>query len=130
MKKPGRKGVSNVVPLPSSTSRIVLTPVGLPLTKQEREYFDFIVQHSNHLVLSDVPNVMLLACATVRALKARNKDDGQFEKELRIVLAASRALRLTPQASMQPVTAARHRRDAAPPSYYAVMDAELDAKDD
>jgi len=122
--KPGRKtAADNIVSLAATRSRPVLTPIGLPLTKPERTFFDFIVRNSNHLVLSDTPNVMLLACAVVRAMKARNKNDGTFEKELRAALAVARSLRLTPQSTMQGVSAFRKRGEPGL-SYYDRMNLE------
>jgi hypothetical protein len=129
--QPGRKSsAANVVALTSTSSRLVLSPVGLPLTKDELAYFNFIVRNNTHLKPIDVPNVMLYACAIVRALKLRNKADAGFEKEARTALALARSLRLTPQSTMQGVTAARRRAEAAPVSYYEVMRAERQAQDE
>jgi hypothetical protein len=66
---------------------------------------------------------MLLACAVVRAMKARNKDQGTFEKEARTALAISRSLRLTVQSVMHPITAGR-RRGQPGLSYYDRMNLE------
>jgi hypothetical protein len=126
--KPGRKGsTDNVVPLTAIPSRPVLTPIGLPLTKQEREYFDFIARTNSHLKVSDTPMVMLLAASIVRAMKARARRQGDetFEKELRAALAVARSLRVTVQSTLEAKTAYR-RRNEVPPSYYDQMKTEGD----
>jgi len=122
----GRKGpTSNIVPSAATTSRPVLTPIGLPLTKQEREYFDFIVRTNNHLKVSDTPMVMLLAASIVRAMKSRRQGDEVFEKEVRAALAIARSLRVTVQATYEAKTA--HRRRSEPVmSFYDRMKIEGD----
>jgi hypothetical protein len=52
----------------------------------------------------------LFAASIVRAMKARHRQgDDVFEKEARAALAIGRALRVTPQATVEPRTAARRR---------------------
>jgi len=117
----------NIYQLPTGAtqSRPALTPIGLPLTKQEREYFDFIARTNNHLKVSDTPMVMLLAASIVRAMKARRQGDDTFEKELRAALACARSLRVTVQSTLEAKTAHR-RRNEAPMSYYDKMKIEGD----
>jgi hypothetical protein len=120
--QPGRKSsAANIVPLPATSPRTVLTPVGLPLTKEERLYFDHVARSHHHLKPIDVPVLMLFAASIVRAMKARRQDDETFEKEARAALALARSLRLTPQSTTEPKTAARRRAEAGSTSYYEVM---------
>src|SRR5215510_7996452 len=122
MMQPGRKSsAAHVVPLPATTSRTVLTPIGSTLTKEERVFFDFIARRNHHLKPIDVPMLMLYAASIVRTMKARHEDSETFEKEARAVLALARSLRLTPQATTEPKTAARRRAEAGSISYYEVM---------
>ena len=116
---PRKSAASNVVSLTATTHRPVLSPIGPPLTKAEREFFDHFVKTSNHLKPVDVPNVMLLACAMVRAMAARNDDDG-FDRETRTVLSLARSLRLTVHSTIQAITAGRHREEPGL-SYYDRM---------
>jgi hypothetical protein len=102
-----------VVPLDVTGKRTALSPVGLQLTRDELTYFNFVARNCNHLTQLDVPNLMLYACAVVRAMKSRNRDDGEFEKQTRLALTAARSLRLTPQACMQGVSANRAREQPA-----------------
>jgi len=120
----GRKGAtSNFVSLAATTPRTVLSPVGLPLTKEERVFFDYVARTHHHLKPADVPMMMLLAASVVRAMKSRRQGNETFEKEVRAALAVARSLRVTVQATCEPKTAGR-RRDEAPRSYYDIMKEE------
>jgi hypothetical protein len=102
----------------------------LPLTKEEKSYFDHVARNNRHLKPIDAPMVMLYAAAVVRAMKARRQDDEKFEKEARAALALARSLRLTPQSTMEPRTAARRRAEAAGTSYYEIMRQERETESD
>jgi hypothetical protein len=120
---PRKSAASNIVSLAATTPRPVLTPIGLPLSKPERAFFDFVARTNNHLKVSDSPMVMLLAVSIVRAMKARSKGGETFEKELRAALAVARSLRVTVQATMHPITAGRRRAESGL-SYYDRMNLE------
>jgi hypothetical protein len=115
MMQPGRKSAAaNVVSLAVTTPRTVLTPIGHPLSKDERTIFDFIAKSNHHLKPIDTPLLMLYACAIVRSM-ARGDD---FEKVARTAMVIARSLRLTPQSHTQGMTAARRRAMDGQVSYY------------
>lgn len=111
MPRPGQFG-PNVVPLKSSRSRPELIPIGR-LTKEERKTFDHTVREYHHLKRGDIPMLELFAKAyCLAAASAKGKNPQAWERHNRIVMAYLTKLRLTPQAQMEPRTAARRRADA------------------
>jgi predicted nucleic acid-binding protein len=93
----------------------------LPLSREERTYFDHIARANLHLKQLDAPLLMLFAASVVRAMKKRRESDETFEKEVRAALALARSLRLTPQSTTEAKTAARRRAEADSISYYDRM---------
>jgi len=120
-----RKSASNIVSLAATAPRPVLTPIGPPLSKDEKLYFDFVVRTNNHLRVCDTPMVMLFAVTMARAMQARREGCETYEKEVRAALAIARSLRLTVQAAQEPKTVGR-KREAPLPSFYELMGAQDD----
>ena len=114
--QPGRRSAaSNVLPLNASQPRPKLTPIG-PLTKGERRVFDHTARENAHLKRADIPMLELYATAYCRAVANKRKGAQAWEREARVMMALGTKLRLTPQATTEPRTAARRRAEQA--SYY------------
>jgi|SRR5215510_7663939 len=107
----GRKSAASVVSLAATTSRPPLIPIGSRLTEDEQLIFDHTAKTNPHLKPSDSPMLALYAASIVRAMKARRRDDETFEKESRCALAIGRSLRVTPQSTVEPRSAARARAE-------------------
>jgi hypothetical protein len=114
MPRPGAN--ANVVPLNPSHSRVRLTPLG-KLTRAERRIFDHAAITNPHLKPADVVLLEGFAMAVCRTAAAKKKNCQYWDMESRVMLTYATKLRLTPQASVEPRTAAR-RRAEAPGSYY------------
>jgi hypothetical protein len=116
----------NVVQLDASKSRPKITPIG-SLTRNERRVFDHTVRENGHLKRADIPMLELFAIACCRTAAAKHikgvKGTQAWEREARTALALGRSLRVTPQSTTEPKTAARRRAEQAA-SYYDRMEEE------
>jgi len=112
--QPGRRSAAalSVLPLGGSRSRPKLTPIG-SLTKNERRAFDHTARQNPHLAPADIPMLELYSMAYCRAVAAKRKGPQVWEREARVVMALGTKLRLTPQATTEPRTAARRRAEQA-----------------
>src|SRR5512132_3613574 len=123
----GRKS-ANVLTLPHvDGARPRLQPPKY-LSKSERLVFTEIAAAARHFVASDAPMIAALAQASVIARRAA-RDPGKlqtWERAVRVQMALSRALRLTPQSRKSARAGAL--KQAAPPSAYDLLRDDDDDK--
>jgi hypothetical protein len=125
MAQRGRKSSLNVVPLAVNVGRPQLTAPAT-LTKPERRLFIEIATANLHLKVGDVPLLAMYVQGLAKVQKlAKQADVAAWEKGVRAVLSMATKLRITPQSTTHPETAAR-KRAQSPPSYYETMMDEAD----
>jgi hypothetical protein len=127
--KPGRKTrFATIHPIGATDTRVALSPV-VRLAQLERSIYNVTVTRNPHLKPADVVMLTAFAKAAARVLKPGRLDTAaDIEKSTRIMALLARSLRLTPQSTTDPKTAARSRRDAQPnplAEYLAERDGDI-----
>jgi hypothetical protein len=103
---------SNVVALGTSRVRPKITPIGT-LTKAERRVFDHTVRENGHLKHADAQMLEMYSISCCRVVAAKRKGPEVWEREARVMMAYATKLRITPQSTTEPRTAARRRAEQA-----------------
>jgi hypothetical protein len=128
--QPGRKSAASLeLKLASNRTRPKPDPT---LQPQEQTIFNEVVAGNPHLLEGDGLLLSLYARALSKAMRSR--DVAGFERAARVALTIATKLRLTPQASCEPKTVGRMRRDAEESSplaqYFAARDARESEQED
>ena len=128
MVQPGRRSPASLTVLPTASSgaRPRLAPPAI-LTTGEQAVFNEMAAANPHLTPTDAP----LLAGYVQALTkmhrlAKRPDVGPWEKAARVAMSLGTKLRLTPQATQDPQALGRRRKDAQPPSFYDMMQIQVD----
>ena len=113
----GRKNRFDLIQPDGTGARSALSPM-VPLTKVERSAFNLAVTQNPHLRPGDAVLLTTFALASSRVFEIAKRGGTlvEWDKATRILTSLARALRISPQSTVEAKTAGRMRRDAQPNS--------------
>jgi hypothetical protein len=109
-----RRSAASLTVLPVTPRSPRPTPPSF-LSKIETALFAEAAAASGHLTKADTPMLACWAQTMAKAHRlARTSDTAAWERAVKLAMSLSRALRLTPQATVRPETAWRRRNNPPP----------------
>jgi hypothetical protein len=112
MAQSGRKSFADISMGPRPTRPRPRLSSPQPLTKSQQLVFDLVVAKNRHLLPTDAPMVARFAIATDMVFRlAKTKDIAGWERACRVQAMYSTKLRISPQATTDPQSIGRRRKD-------------------